>query len=275
MATTASPDQHPAEGVHAIYATAATAATATSDGSACLAAELYGDQVLPEAAAAASLGCADPAALAGLEPGQTVLDLGCGGGLDVLMCARRVGPAGRVIGVDMTAEMIDLARRNADEAGVGNVEFRLGAVEDLPVEDESIDVVIANCAISLSPSLDHAVVEARRVLVPDGRLAVADLAALAAMPASVQHALAEWAGIDATLTVQAYRDAVVKAGFTDPAVRVLRTFGLADVTAAGSTPLGEGPFADIPQSDLNAADGLLASIHVTATRGIAAVPRHA
>ena len=258
----------------AIYAAAARASV-TADPHP-LAARLYSQQDLPSTGAgASSLGCANPVALAGLQPGQTVLDLGCGAGLDVLLAALQVGLAGRVIGVDMTPEMIDLARRHATGAAVTNAEFRLGTIEDLPVQDSSIDVVISNCVASLSPAKDRLLAEARRVLVPGGRLAVADLALLGPLPASVQDRLAAWGGITRAVTVETYRAAVAEAGFTDVAIGVLHTFGRADIDMIESTPLGGGCLTGIPEADLRAADGLVASVHVTATRpGSAAGASH-
>ena len=259
--------------VQAIYAAAAQAA-----GSAAavhpLAAQLYERRDLASAGvAAASLGCADSAALASLQPGKTVLDLGCGAGLDVLLAARQVGLAGRVIGVDVTLEMIALARRHAADTAVANVEFRLGTIEDLPVEDGSVDVVISNCVASLSPAKDRLLAEAWRVLIPGGRLAVADLALLAPLPASVRDQLAAWGGIVGLLTVEAYRAAVTEAGFTGAAVEVLRTFGRTDIMMLENTPLGSGCLTGIPEKDLHAADGLVASVHVTATRPAASIPQ--
>jgi SAM-dependent methyltransferase len=263
---TAPADGDSPQRAQAIYAAAARAASATP-APAPLAGQLYEQRDLPgPAPAAASLGCADSPALAGLQAGQTVLDLGSGAGLDALLTARQVGPAGRVIGVDMTPEMVALARRHAADAAVPNVEFRLGTIEDLPVEDGSVDVVISNCVWSLLPSKDRLLAEARRVLVPGGRLAVADLALIGALPASVREQLAAWGGIVGLLTVEAYRSAVAGAGFTGVAVRVLRTFGLADVAMAESSLLGGGCLAGIPETDLHAAEGVVASVHITATR---------
>ncbi|HEY7259920.1 MAG TPA: methyltransferase domain-containing protein [Trebonia sp.] len=252
-----------AQRVQAIYAAAARASATAAPHP--LAAQLYGQPDLP-AAAGAALGCADPTALAGLQPGQTVLDLGCGAGLDALLAARHVGPARRIIGVDITPEMIVLARRHAAEAAVTNAEFRLGTIEDLPVPDSSIDVVISNCAGSLSPAKDRLLAEARRILVPGGRLAIADLALRGALPASVRDWLAAWGGIAGALTVEAYHAAVTRAGFTDVAVQVLHTFGLADIEMVESTPLGSGGLSGLTEGDLRAADGIVASVHVTATR---------
>ena len=132
---------------------------------------------LPGAAALASLGCGNPTAVAELRPGETVLDLGSGGGIDVLLSAQRVGPTGRAIGVDMTDEMLELARRNATEAGVTNVEFRRGTIEDLPVEADSVDVVISNCVVNLSGDKAAVVAEIARVLRPGGRIGISDVVA--------------------------------------------------------------------------------------------------
>ena len=222
-------------------------------------------------ALAASLGCANPTALVDLQPGMTVVDLGSGGGLDALVCARRVGPSGRVIGVDMTPEMIDLATQHASDADLTNVEFRLGTIEELPVAEASVDLVISNCVISLSPAKDRVLSEAWRVLKPGGRLAISDLATLRPLPASVREALATRLGLIAgTLTVEEYSDVLHRAGFADSSIQVLRAFGLADVALLEATSLGGGILAGVPESDLGAADGALAGVHVAATKLAAA-----
>lgn len=252
--------------VRATYGAAALASTDTVAHP--LAAELYVEPDLPDGGAlAASLGCANPTALIDLYPGQTVLDLGSGGGLDVLLSARRVGPAGRAIGVDMTEEMLALARRHAAEAGVSNVEFRRGTIEALPVDDASVDVVISNCVVSLSPAKDRVLAEAFRVLAPGGRFAIADLALLAPLPPALRDGLTAWVGcIAGALTVEEYTTALTAAGFVDPQIRVLRTFGSADLPLLEGTPLGKGIFDGIDEADLRAADGAVASVHVTATK---------
>ena len=132
---------------------------------------------LPVEAVAASMGCGDPTAIAELAPGERVLDLGSGGGIDVLLAARRVGPAGHVYGVDMTDEMLALARANAARSGAGNVEFRKGTIEDLPLDDASVDVVISNCVVNLSPDKPAVLAEAHRVLAPGGRVRISDIVA--------------------------------------------------------------------------------------------------
>jgi SAM-dependent methyltransferase len=256
--------------VRAIYGAAAQASRSRAPHA--LAAALYGHEDLPcPSALAASLGCANPTALVELRPGTTVLDLGSGGGLDALVCARRVGPSGRVVGVDMTPEMIELANQHAADAGLTNVEFRLGRIEDLPVEDASVDVVISICAISLSPAKDRVAAEAWRVLVPGGQLAITDLATLRPLPASLRGALATRLGLIAgTLTVEDYPNVLGRAGFTDASIQVLHAFGIADVALLEGSSLGGGILEAVPESDLRAADGALAAVHVTATKPAAA-----
>ncbi len=158
---------------------------------------LYADQeteALPEDAVRASLGCGNPTALAHITPGETVLDLGSGGGIDVLLSARRVGPNGKVYGLDMTDEMLELARANRVKAGVTNVEFLKGDIDRIPLPDNSVDLVISNCVINLSPDKDRVLAEAYRVLKPGGRFAVSDIVIRGEMPAEIQRSLELWAG---------------------------------------------------------------------------------
>ena len=166
-----------------------------------------------EAAVQASLGCGVPTAVADLHAGETVLDLGSGAGADVLISARRVGPAGRAIGLDMTDEMLELARRNAAEAGAGNVEFLKGTIEDVPLPDASVDVVISNCVINLSGDKDAVLREAARVLRPGGRFAVSDVIADPGMDAATRADMAAWTGcIAGALTREEFERALVAAG---------------------------------------------------------------
>lgn len=179
---------------------------------------------LPADIAGLSLGCGDPLALASLQPGQTVLDLGSGAGLDCFLAAQRVGPTGRVIGVDMTPEMLDRARANAQRLGVTNVEFRLGEIEHLPVADASVDVIISNCVINLSPDKPAVFREAFRVLKPGGRLSVSDILAERPLPETLRADLESWAScVSGAVPAADYVAALEAAGFVD--VRVERQFG--------------------------------------------------
>jgi SAM-dependent methyltransferase len=184
---------------------------------------LYGDaeaQGAPEAALAASLGCGLPTAVADLHPGETVLDLGSGAGADVLISARRVAPGGRVIGLDMTDEMLELARRNAADARVDNVEFRQGYIEDLPLADATVDVVISNCVINLSADKQKVLREAARVLRPGGRFAVSDVIADDDMDAATRADMQAWTGcIAGALTRSEFESALRAAGFEDVEIR--------------------------------------------------------
>lgn len=178
---------------------------------------LYGDDdraELPEAAQMASLGCGNPTAIAQLEPGQTVLDLGSGGGIDVLLSARRVGPGGKAFGLDMTGEMLELARRNQRDSGVENVEFLRGEIERIPLPDSSVDVVISNCVINLSGDKPRVLGEAFRVLLPGGRFAVSDVIADPEMDEATRNDMAQWAGcIAGALTRDAFQRQLAAAGF--------------------------------------------------------------
>ncbi len=169
---------------------------------------------LPSDAIAASLGCGNPTALAELKPGETVLDLGSGGGIDVLLSARRVGPAGKAYGLDMTDEMLALARENQRKAGAQNVEFLKGEIENIPLPDSSVDVVISNCVINLSADKDRVLGEAFRVLKPGGRFAVSDIVVRGEMPAEIRRRLEAWADcIAGALAETEYRAKLARAGF--------------------------------------------------------------
>src|SRR5205823_566909 len=171
---------------------------------------------LPEAAQLASLGCGNPTAVAALHEGETVLDLGSGGGIDVLLSAKRVGPTGKAYGVDMTDEMLELARGNAREAGAENVEFLKGEIEALPLADSSVDVVISNCVINLSADKPQVIREAARVLRPGGRFAVSDVIADEDMDDATRHDMQQWTGcIAGALTRREFERALVDAGLVD------------------------------------------------------------
>jgi ubiquinone/menaquinone biosynthesis C-methylase UbiE len=175
---------------------------------------------VPAAAVEASLGCGVPTAVAELRAGETVLDLGSGAGADVLISARRVGPSGRVIGLDMTDEMLELARANAAAAGVDNVEFVKGYLEDMPLADESVDVVISNCVINLSGDKPKALAEAARILRPGGRFAISDVIADPDMDEVTRADMAAWTGcIAGALTEAEFRQALSAAGFEEIEVR--------------------------------------------------------
>src|SRR6266581_6739618 len=170
---------------------------------------------VPDKAVAASLGCGNPTALADLKPGDIVLDLGSGGGIDVILSARRVGLTGKAYGLDMTGEMLDLARRNAAEAGVTNVEFLSGHIEEIPLPDSSVDVVISNCVINLSTDKSTVLREVARVLRPGGRFAVSDVVADPDLGDDIRRDMAQWTGcIAGALTADQYRSLLKEAGLT-------------------------------------------------------------
>ena len=186
-------------------------------------AELYGPEAegAPDAAVAASLGCGVPTAVADLSPGEVVLDLGAGAGADVLISARRVAPDGRAIGLDMTTEMLELARRNAADAGVDNVEFVQGYLEDIPLPDDSVDVVISNCVLNLAADKNVVLAEAARALRPGGRLAISDVIADEGMDEATKADMTEWTGcIAGALTQSEFAGALTDAGFTDIEIRL-------------------------------------------------------
>ncbi|HEX7609974.1 MAG TPA: arsenite methyltransferase [Solirubrobacteraceae bacterium] len=174
----------------------------------------------PESAVAASLGCGVPTAVADLQPGETVLDLGSGAGADVLISARRVGASGRAIGLDMTDEMLELARANARRAGVANVEFHKGYIEQIPLADESVDVVISNCVLNLSGDKPRVLREAARVLRPGGRFAISDVVADEGMDEATRADMQQWTGcIAGALTRGEFETALASAGLVDIEIR--------------------------------------------------------
>ena len=258
-----SPDIH--DVVQDAYADAARCATGC-DPQSSLAAGLYDEAdraSLPEDAVTAALGCANPSALADLRPGETVLDLGSGGGVDVLLSARRVGPEGFVYGLDMTPEMLELAERNRLAAGADNVRFLHGHIEQIPLPDESVDVVLSNCVVNLSPDKPAVLAEAHRVLRPGGRLAIADIATRGALPPAIRDSLAAWAGcIAGTLDVDDLHALLVAAGYEDPRVQIVRSFGRADLDLLTSSALSQLRLDELPADQLAAAEGRLVSVFV-------------
>jgi arsenite methyltransferase len=189
-------------------------------------------EVLPSAAVLASLGCGNPVALASLEPGQVVLDLGSGGGIDVLLSARRVGATGKAYGLDMTDDMLALARANAAEAGVKNVEFLKGQIESIPLPDNSVDVIISNCVINLSGDKPKTIAEAFRVLKPGGRLAVSDVVVRGAVSPVVRRNMELWVGcVAGALEEQEFLTLLGKAGFEDAAIEPTRVYTREDAAA--------------------------------------------
>jgi arsenite methyltransferase len=180
-----------------------------------------------------SLGCGNPLLLAELHPGETVLDLGSGGGLDVLLSARRVAPGGHAYGVDMTDEMLDLAGRNKEKAGVGNATFLKGTIEDVPLPDDTVDVVISNCVINLADDKGAVIREAFRVLKPGGRFAVSDMVELRTLPEAVKQDLDARAGcIAGTIPVEDYRQLLLDAGFESPDIEITGEQAVGDLSAA-------------------------------------------
>ncbi len=272
--TDQSTDAQLTDAVRERYAAAASSVTdagcCTPDAPNQLAGQLYDEAdraALPADAVTAALGCANPAALAALAPGETVLDLGSGGGVDVLLSARRVGPTGFVFGVDMTDEMLDLAERNRAEAGAENVRFLKGQIEALPLDDGLIDVVLSNCVINLATNKTKVFAEAYRVLRPGGRLAIADIALAAPLPPRVRASLDAWTGcIAGALSIDELHASLEAAGFADASVETVRSFSRADLDMVDSTALGSLGFDDLPDEDLVATDGKVVSVFIRATK---------
>jgi arsenite methyltransferase len=222
------------------YGELATSAGASCGPTACgcgdpITSNLYSDdekQGLPAAAVAVSLGCGNPTALLPLEPGQTVLDLGSGGGIDVLLSAKRVGPTGKAYGLDMTGEMLALARENQRQAGATNVEFLEGTIEAIPLPDRSVDVVISNCVINLSTDKDAVLREAFRVLKPGGRFAVSDVVVRGDVPAGVRRSMELWVGcIAGALQDTEFASKLRAAGFADVEIEPWRVYNVEDARA--------------------------------------------
>jgi arsenite methyltransferase len=228
----------------------------TACGGDAITSNLYSDNEkagLPEEAVAVSLGCGNPTALIELEEGQTVLDLGSGGGIDVLLSAKRVGPTGKAYGLDMTDEMLALARENQQKAGATNVEFLKGTIEAIPLPDNAVDVIISNCVINLSTDKDAVLREAYRVLKPGGRFAVSDVVVRGGVPAEIRRNMELWIGcVAGALEESVYESKLQKAGFEEVELQPWRIYQIEDARSflAGSgvnvdtiAPEVEGKFA--------------------------------
>jgi arsenite methyltransferase len=223
-----------------------------------------------DVALASSLGCGNPTALAELRPGEDVLDLGSGGGLDVLLSARRVAPGGTAYGLDLTPDMLTLAERNRSEAGITNARFLLGQIEDVPLPDASVDVVISNCVINLSTDKDAVLRESFRVLRPGGRFAVSDIVLLRDIPAGLRAVMALWTGcISGSLRDDDYVARLLKAGFTDAAVEVTRAYTRDDLDAMGDNldPDRLPPGMSLDEAK-GALEGAFASAFIRATKSV-------
>ena len=233
---------------------------------------LYSDSEtsgLPAEAVAVSLGCGNPTALAALEAGETVLDLGSGGGIDVLLSARRVGPTGKVYGLDMTDDMLAVARENQRRAGATNVEFLKGTIEAIPLPDNSVDVIISNCVINLSADKDAVFREAFRVLKPGGRFAVSDVVVRGEIPADVRRSMEIWVGcIAGALEEGAFAAKLSAAGFQDPSVERWRVYTLDD--ARGFLAESGVDVAGLDAQGPAALDGAFASAFIRARKPAAA-----
>lgn len=204
---------------------------------------------IPPEALLASLGCGNPTALAELKPGETVLDMGSGGGIDVLLSAKRVGPAGKAYGLDMTEEMLALARENQRKAGIQNAEFLKGEIEDIPLPDGSVDVIISNCVINLSADKGRVLREAYRVLKPGGRLAVSDVVVRGKVPPEIQRSVELWVGcVAGALEESEYRNKLVAAGFEAIDIEPTRIYRVKDarefLAGAGMDIDAIGPLID-------------------------------
>jgi SAM-dependent methyltransferase len=279
MTTTTVPEQSVKEIVRARYGDAARSVqnqkAASCCGSDCCATEsadpisvgLYDESEkagLPAEAILASLGCGNPTALAELRPGEVVLDLGSGGGIDVLLSARRVGATGKAYGLDMTDEMLALARENQRKAGVENVEFLKGEIEAIPLPGDAVDVIISNCVINLSADKPAVLREAFRVLRPGGRFAVSDIVLRGELPEEAQRSLALWTGcVAGALSEPEYRALLAAAGFTDVTVEPTRIYHAEDARGILSAA---GADAGVDPAMADAMDGLVMSAFVRAAK---------
>jgi SAM-dependent methyltransferase len=219
---------------------------------------------VPEDALKASLGCGNPTALAELQPGEVVLDLGSGGGIDVILSARRVGPTGKAYGLDMTDEMLALAQENKRKSGLANVEFLRGEIESIPLPGNAVNVIISNCVINLSGDKDRVLREAFRVLKPGGRFAVSDVVVRGEVPDALRRSMELWVGcIAGALTESDYRRKLAAAGFVDIDVEVTRVYGVED---AATFLAGQGLDVETAAREV---DGKIVSAFIRATK-----PRH-
>ena len=232
-----------------------TKSTAGIGGCDPITANLYGEDeaaTVPAVALRASFGCGNPTMLATLQPGETVLDLGSGGGIDVLLSARRVGPTGKAYGLDMTDEMLELAEENKRASGLTNVEFLKGVIEDIPLPNNSVDVIVSNCVINLSGDKDRVLREAFRVLKPGGRVAISDVVVRGAVPPDIRRSVELWVGcIAGALSETEYAEKLAAAGFESIALEPTRVYkiddareflGAAGIDADAIAPLVEGRF---------------------------------
>jgi arsenite methyltransferase len=240
--------------------------TRSAESSCCdpITSNLYGKDeagAVPDDALKASLGCGNPTALAELKTGETVLDLGSGGGIDVLLSARRVGPTGRAFGLDMTDDMLALAEENKRKSGLGNVHFLKGEIEDIPLPDNSVDVIISNCVINLSGDKDKVLREAFRVLKPGGRFAVSDVVVRGEVPDAVRRSMELWVGcVAGALSDSDYRAKLAAAGFDRIEIEATRVYDAADAKAFLSA---EGLDADAIAKEV---DGKFVSAFVRAVK---------
>lgn len=223
--------------------------------------------MIPEAAVLASLGCGNPTALAELREGEVVLDLGSGGGIDVLLSARRVGPTGFAYGLDMTDEMLALAERNRAEAGAENVKFMKGHIEEIPLDDNSVDVIISNCVINLSADKDEVLREAFRVLKPGGRFAVSDVVVEGTIPAAVRKDMEAYVGcVAGALEREDYLARLERAGFVDASIEPTRRYLFADLEA---TTVAPEAISNLSAEERAALDGRIMGAFIRATKPIA------
>lgn len=225
---------------------------------------------VPSEALLASLGCGNPTALARLNPGETVLDLGSGGGIDVLLSAKRVGPTGFAYGLDMTDEMLALAEENRLKAGAENVKFLKGYIEEIPLPDNMVDVIISNCVINLAADKRPALKEAFRVLKPGGRFAVSDVIRRGDAPENILRSMEAWTGcIAGALHEDVYKALLAEAGFEDAAIEITRSYTATDITGeaveSGADSSCCAP-ANLTGADLQMADGLFASAFIRAVK---------